>query len=61
MNILIGTVLGGTVLMVIFMYFLMVLLLAIKAKNNELKSDSKGMKNLKFQDWNPIYDKYVLR
>lgn len=59
MNILMGIILGGTILMVVFMYLLMILLLAIKAKNGEMKSDSKGIKNLKFQEYNPTWSRWV--
>ena len=54
-----GTILGGSLIAVIVAYAMMITLLAIKARKGEMASDSKGMKNLKYQEYNSAYNKYV--
>lgn len=54
-------ILGGTGITIVFVYVLEVLLLGTKATNGNLKSDSRGIKNLKFQRWNSTWWKFVMR
>lgn len=53
-------VLLGSTVAAISGYILMVLLLTIKAAKGELESNDCGIKNLKFQDYNPTWQKYVV-
>ena len=56
-----GTILGGSLIAVIVAYAIMITLLTIKARKGEMASDSKGIKNLKYQEYNPIYNKYIMK
>jgi hypothetical protein len=60
MNIIMGTILGGTMIASIISYVITVVMLSLKAYKGHLKSDSRGIKNLKFQEWNHAYIKFVL-
>ena len=59
--IIMGTILGGSLIAVIVAYAIMITLLAIKARKGEMASNSKGTKNLKYQEYNPIYNKYIMK
>jgi len=61
MDIITGTILGGTLLLAIMFYILTIVLLSLKARRGAMASDSKGMKHLKFQEWNHVYNEYVVR
>jgi len=52
-------ILGGSLLMAIFIYAVKVILLSAKAIKGSLKSDSKGIKNLKHQEWNHTWNRFV--
>lgn len=56
-----GTVLGGTLILVVIIYIAAISLLAMKAYRGHLESNSEGTANLKFQEWNPAWQKYVTR
>lgn len=55
-----GLILGGSIIMTIFMYVVMMILLSVKAVKGNMKSDSRGIKTLKFQEWNSAWKKYVI-
>jgi len=59
MSIIIGTILGGSLILAITAYIIKVILLIIKALNGEMKSDSRGIKNLRFQGYNSAWNKWV--
>jgi len=61
MDTITGTILGGTIVMSILLYTVMILQLSIMALRGNMKSDSKGIKHLRFQEWNHIWNKYVIR
>jgi len=61
MSIIIGTILGGSMVAVIVAYTIKVILLSIKAYNGEMKSDSRGIKNLRFQGYNSAWNKWVIQ
>lgn len=61
MDTVMGIVLGGTILFTIFMYVVMMILLGAKAIKGNLKSDSRGTKNLRFQEWNHTWQRFVTR
>ncbi len=52
-------ILLGSVLMFIFLYLLEILLLMISI--HRIKTNNGGIKNLKFQDFNHAWNKFVLR
>ena len=56
-----AVILGGTIMMVTFLYFVTILFMILKASRGHLRSDSKGMKSLKHQKWNYAWNKFVLR
>jgi len=60
-EIIIGTILGGSLIGVVVMYILMITLLIIKALNGEMKTDSRGIKNLRFQGYNSAWNKWVIQ
>ncbi len=57
--ILIGCILGGTILLSIFLYVVQLILLA--AAIPRIKTESAGIKDLKFQEHNEVWNRYVLR
>jgi len=61
MNTITGTILGGTIIAIVLSYTITILLLGVKAYRGHLASDSKGIKHLRFQEWNHAYNKYVVK
>ena len=58
-TLLIGCILGGTIMLSVFLYVVQLILLATMIPR--IKTESAGIKNLKFQDHNAAWNKYVLR
>ena len=61
MNILLGSVLGGTAILVIFLYMVKISLLSLEIYRGNIKSDSRGIKNLRYQEWNRAWQRFVTR